>query len=97
MQTMTRMNFLHPPFDNPKIRQAVMTAMSQEDYMRAIVGDDDSLFDRGLDSFGSVQLMLALEERFGIEFPDEFLTRKSFASIAAIRETVATVLHPQAT
>jgi peptide/nickel transport system substrate-binding protein len=39
-----RMNHLHPPFDNPKIRQAVMTAMSQEDYMRAIVGDDDSLW-----------------------------------------------------
>ena len=60
------------------------------------IGDDDSLFDRGLDSFGSVQLMLALEERFGIEFPDEFLTRKSFASIAAIRETVATVFRPKA-
>ena len=38
------MNHLHPPFDNPKIRQAVMTAMSQEDYMRAIVGDDDTLW-----------------------------------------------------
>ncbi len=39
-----RMNHLYPPFDNPKIRQAVMTAMNQEDYMRAIVGDDDSLW-----------------------------------------------------
>ena len=39
-----RMNHLYPPFDNPKIRQAVMTAMNQEDYMRAIVGDDDALW-----------------------------------------------------
>ncbi|KQP40918.1 acyl carrier protein [Methylobacterium sp. Leaf104] len=60
------------------------------------ISDDESLFDRGLDSFGSVQLMLALEERFGIEFPDEFLSRKSFATIGAIRETVAAVIRPQA-
>ena len=41
-----RMNHLYPPFDNPKVRQAVLTAMSQEDYMRALVGDDDRLWKR---------------------------------------------------
>ena len=39
-----RMNHLHPPFNNLKIRQAVMTALNQEDYMRSIVGDDDKLW-----------------------------------------------------
>ncbi|GJD49017.1 Glutathione-binding protein GsiB [Methylobacterium crusticola] len=39
-----RMNTLYPPFDNPKVRRAVLMAMSQEDYMRAIVGDDDALW-----------------------------------------------------
>jgi peptide/nickel transport system substrate-binding protein len=39
-----RMNTLHPPFDNVKARRAVLTAMNQEDYMRAIVGDDDALW-----------------------------------------------------
>jgi peptide/nickel transport system substrate-binding protein len=39
-----RMNHLHPPFNNLKVRQAVMTALNQEDYMRAIVGDDDKLW-----------------------------------------------------
>jgi peptide/nickel transport system substrate-binding protein len=39
-----RMNHLHPPFDNVKIRRAVLAAMNQEDYMRAIVGDDNSLW-----------------------------------------------------
>ena len=39
-----RMNHLFPPFDNPKVRRAVLTAMNQEDYMRAIVGDDDALW-----------------------------------------------------
>lgn len=39
-----RMNHLHPPFNNLKVRQAVLTAMNQEDYMRSIVGDDDKLW-----------------------------------------------------
>ena len=39
-----RMNHLHPPFNNLKVRQAVLTALNQEDYMRAIVGDDDKLW-----------------------------------------------------
>jgi len=39
-----RFNHLHPPFDNVKARHAVMTAMNQEDYMRALVGDDNDLW-----------------------------------------------------
>ncbi len=39
-----RMNWLYPPFNNVLARRAVLTAMSQEDYMRAIVGDDDKLW-----------------------------------------------------
>ena len=39
-----RMNHLHPPFDNVKVRRAVLTAMNQEDYMRAVVGDDTKLW-----------------------------------------------------
>ena len=39
-----RMNHLHPPFNDVKARRAVLTALSQEDYMRALVGDDTSLW-----------------------------------------------------
>ncbi len=39
-----RMNHLHPPFNDVKARRAVLTAMNQEDYMRALVGDDTSLW-----------------------------------------------------
>ena len=39
-----RMNHLHPPFNNVKARRAILMAMSQEDYMRALVGDDDNLW-----------------------------------------------------
>jgi len=39
-----RLNHLHPPFNNVKVRRAVQMALSQEDYMRAVVGSDDSLW-----------------------------------------------------
>jgi peptide/nickel transport system substrate-binding protein len=39
-----RMNHLYPPFNDVRARRAVLMAMSQEDYMRALVGDDDSLW-----------------------------------------------------
>ena len=39
--TIGRMNFLYPPFDNPKIRQAAMMAMSQEDTLTALIGNPD--------------------------------------------------------
>jgi len=34
-----RYNALHKPFDNPKIRQAVMWAFNQEDFLKAVIGD----------------------------------------------------------
>lgn len=39
-----RFNHLHAPFNNVKARRAVMMAMNQEDYMRALVGDDTALW-----------------------------------------------------
>ena len=39
-----RMNHLIPPFNDVRARRAVMMALSQEDYMRAVVGDDETLW-----------------------------------------------------
>ena len=39
-----RMNHLYPPFNDVRARRAILTAMSQEDYMRALVGDDPALW-----------------------------------------------------
>jgi peptide/nickel transport system substrate-binding protein len=35
-----RPNTLHPPFDHPKARQALLYATNQEDYMRAVIGEE---------------------------------------------------------
>jgi peptide/nickel transport system substrate-binding protein len=34
-----RPNWLHKPFDNPKVRQALLYAFNQEDFLKAVVGD----------------------------------------------------------
>jgi peptide/nickel transport system substrate-binding protein len=39
-----RLNHMHPPFNNTKARRAVQVALSQEDYMRAVVGSDTNLW-----------------------------------------------------
>jgi acyl carrier protein len=56
------------------------------------LADDADLYTAGLSSFASVQLMLGLEDAFDIEFPDNLLNRKSFASIAAIQSTVEQIV-----
>jgi acyl carrier protein len=49
------------------------------------LADQSNLYEAGLTSHASVSLMLALEERFDVEFPEQMLRRGAFASIAAIR------------
>jgi len=39
-----RMNHLHPPFNDVRARRAILMAISQEDYMRALVGNDDMMW-----------------------------------------------------
>jgi acyl carrier protein len=70
------------------IRETLKSVAALSETINSL-GEDDNLFDKGLDSFGSVQLMLALEERYNIEFPDNLLNRRSFSTIGIIVETVS--------
>ena len=46
-----RFNFLHPPFNDKRIRQAILPAVSQQDNMIAIVGTDSDLYRTGVGVF----------------------------------------------
>jgi acyl carrier protein len=48
------------------------------------VSDDADLYQAGMTSQASVNVMLAIEDAFDIEFPDRMLKRSVFASIDAI-------------
>ena len=39
-----RVNHLHPPFDNPAIRRALLLGIDQRDHLRAVAGDDTTLW-----------------------------------------------------
>jgi D-alanine--poly(phosphoribitol) ligase subunit 2 len=55
-----------------------------------VESDTTDLFQTGiLDSMTLVQLVLALEERFGIELPVEQIEAEAFSTVARIAETVA--------
>jgi acyl carrier protein len=54
----------------------------------ATLGDDADLYQAGMSSHASVNVMLALEGAFDIEFPDHMLTRSVFSSVSAIRSAV---------
>ncbi len=45
---------------------------------------DADLYQAGMTSHASVNVMLALEDHFDVEFPDRMLTRSVFESIASI-------------
>ena len=46
------------------------------------------LFDHGMTSFMATQVLMALEDAFAIEFPDEMMRRENFATISRINRSV---------
>lgn len=60
------------------------------------LADEGDLYAAGLTSHATVNVMLALEDEFGIEFPDRMMRRRSFESIGAIRAAVEEIKSGQA-
>ncbi len=56
------------------------------------VGDQADLYELGLTSHASVDVMLALEDAFDVEFPDEVLKKSTFASIHNIAQVVESLV-----
>jgi acyl carrier protein len=50
--------------------------------------DESDLYEAGLTSLSTVNLMLALEENFDVEFLDSMLGRKTFSSIRALSDAI---------
>ncbi len=57
-----------------------MTALPQN--------DEDDLYTAGLSSLATVAVMLALEDRFNVEFPDGMMGRKTFKSVESIADAI---------
>lgn len=60
----------------------------------AMAPDTDTntdLHEAGMTSHATVNVMLALEGEFDVEFPDELLNRRVFATIASIRGALVAI------
>jgi acyl carrier protein len=53
-----------------------------------LLSDEADLYQAGLTSHACVKVMLALEEAFDIEFPDELLSRATFESVTSMSEVL---------
>ena len=54
--------------------------------------DGADLYQAGMTSHASVNVMLALEGEFDVEFPDSMLKRSAFESVAAISAAIEELL-----
>jgi acyl carrier protein len=79
---------------NDDIRK-VLTDHARLPIGSASIDEHADLFQAGMSSHASVNVMLALEDAFDIEFPDAMLKRSVFESISAIADAVSQ-LRPQA-
>lgn len=52
------------------------------------IAEDGDLYQAGMTSHSSVNVMLGLEGAFDVEFPDHMLKRSVFSSVAAIRQAL---------
>lgn len=54
----------------------------------ASIREDTDLYRAGMSSLSTVNVMMALEEEFGVEFPDNMLQAGTFQSVASIRSAL---------
>lgn len=89
-----RFNHLHPPFDDPAKRRALLPAIVQSDFMQAIVGEDRGLWQDGVGFFPPGTAMasdVGLEALTGPRSPDA--ARQALAA-AGYRGEPATLIGP---
>jgi acyl carrier protein len=68
--------------------RAVLAAHGRLGTDATTLSDADDLYAAGMTSLSSVNVMLALEAEFNIEFPDSMLNRALFSNVAAIDAAV---------
>ena len=56
------------------------------------IDESASLYDAGMTSHSTVRVMLSLEDRFDLEFPDEYLERSIFDQVGTIVGAIETIL-----
>ena len=77
--------------DNQKIDEQIRNVLKAKGRLSkdaTALSEDEDLYQAGMTSHASVNVMLGLEGAFDVEFPDHMLKRNVFASIASIRAAI---------
>lgn len=81
-----------PERSSVPILREVLTVHARLSTPVAELTDDSDLYDAGLTSLNTVNLLLAIEDRFDIEFPDDLLSRRTFQSIDTLADAVESLV-----
>jgi acyl carrier protein len=74
------------------IDDVIRQVLTEHAHLATAVGglaDGTDLYEAGMTSHASVNVMLGLEDAFDIEFPERLLRKTTFASIASIRSALS--------
>ncbi|TSE00395.1 acyl carrier protein [Skermania sp. ID1734] len=77
--------------------EACLDSCAQLSAPAATIDRTADLYDLGLSSHASVNVMMAIEEALDLHFPDSLLRKSTFASIEAILDAIATIRTRAAT
>jgi len=71
--------------DTETMRSILLEILSTE-ILESVAGLDSStdLFEAGMDSLGTMQLLVRIEQRFGVQLPASGLTRENSSTVSAL-------------
>jgi acyl carrier protein len=74
-----------------KLKELLVTGLRLQDVDPADIADDQPIFVEGLglDSIDALELVVLIEEHFGVAVPDEEVGKQAFASIDALAAFVS--------
>ncbi|MFI6905978.1 acyl carrier protein [Nonomuraea sp. NPDC050394] len=73
------------------VERRVRDLLVRKDLLPGVIESVDAgadLWELGMESLAMVGVMVAVEDEFRVEFPDEMLTRETFRSLAVITDAV---------
>jgi acyl carrier protein len=73
-----------------KLKELLVTGLRLQDMAPAGIADDQPIFVEGLglDSIDALELVVLIEESFGVAIPDEEIGKKAFSSINALADFI---------
>jgi acyl carrier protein len=74
-----------------KLKELLVSGLRLQDTDPAAIADDQPIFVEGLglDSIDALELVVLIEEHFGIAIPDEEVGKSAFASIDALASYIS--------